>query len=120
MANKETVEKVKSLLEGHCYGPLKEAAEDWLDKLDTEAEKLAEEKLKPMLKEGVATVNEMIELFGSEEGRAKFGGELADKIKGHAEELKEAGEKFCDCDACKKARSILEDLGEKLEDALDL
>ncbi len=30
MANKETVNKVKSLLEGHCYGPLREAAEKWL------------------------------------------------------------------------------------------
>ena len=34
MANKETVNKVKSLLEGHCYGPLREAAEKWLAAAD--------------------------------------------------------------------------------------
>ena len=119
MANQNTIDKVKSLLEGHCYGPLKEAAEEWLEKAGTEAEKVAEEKLKPMLKEGVATVNEMIDLFGSEEGREKFGADLADKIKGHAEDLKAQGKKFCDCDACKKAMDILEDLGEKLDDMLD-
>ena len=116
MANQDTINKVKSLLEGHCYGPLKEAAEEWLDKLETEAEKVAEDKLKPMLKEGVATVEEMIDLFGSKEGIEKFGEELASKIKAHAEDLKAKGEKFCDCEACQKAKSILEDLGEKLDD----
>ena len=115
MANQNTVDKVKSLLEGHCYGPLKEAAEEWLEKVGTDAEKLAEDKLKPMLKDGVATVEEMIGLFGSEEGKAKFGPELAGKILAHAEELKAKGETFCDCDACKKAMDILEDLGEKIE-----
>ena len=36
-------------------------------------------------------------------------------MKTHAEALKEKGEEFCDCDACKKARSILEDFGEDLD-----
>ena len=115
MANQKTIETVKALLEGHCYAPLKAAAQEWLEKAGTEAEKLAEEKMIPLLKEGVATVEEMLELFGSEEGRAKFGAEMADKIKGHAEELKAKGEAFCDCDACKKALAILEDLGEKID-----
>ena len=115
MANQETINKVKSLLEGHCYGPLKEAAEEWLEKAGTDAEQLAEDKLKPMLKEGVATVEEMIELFGSKEGIAKFGEDLAGKIKSHAEELQAKGEKFCDCDACKKALGILEDFGEAID-----
>lgn len=115
MAKQSTIDQVKSLLEGHCYAPLREAAEDWLKKVGTEAEQVAENKMKPLLKEGVATVEEMIELFGSEEGRAKFGEDLANQIKGHAESLKAAGEKFCDCDACKKARAILEDLAEKLD-----
>ena len=118
MANQNTIDKVKSLLEGHCYAPLKEAAEEWLAKVGTEAEEVAENKLKPLLKEGVATVEEMIDLFGSKEGIEKFGEELAGKIKAHAEELKAKGEKFCDCDACTKARAILEDLGDKLDDIM--
>ena len=142
MANMETIDKVKSLIEGHCYAPLKEAAEKWLDeaekfvdkndikleelsekidkaatefadKADEAAAKLAESELIDKLKEGVATVDEMIEHFGTDEAVQKFGKDLADKIKTHGEELKAAGEKFCDCDACKKAREILEDLGEK-------
>jgi ABC-type transporter Mla subunit MlaD len=34
MAEKKTTEKVKELLEGHCYGPLREAAEKWLEAAD--------------------------------------------------------------------------------------
>ena len=34
MADKKTVEKVRSLLEGHVYAPLKEAAEKWLEVVD--------------------------------------------------------------------------------------
>ena len=34
MADQKTVEKVKALLEGHVYAPLKEAAEKWLEVAD--------------------------------------------------------------------------------------
>lgn len=115
MAKQSTIDQVKSLLEGHCYAPLKEAAEDWLKKVGTEAEHVAKETMVPLLKEGIATVPEMLALFGSEEGRAKFGEELAGKIHAHAKELEAKGEKFCDCDACRKARAILEDFAEKLD-----
>ena len=198
MGKKETAEKVKSLLEGRCYGPLKEAAQKWLDQVDekygdkideikdkagdayeklgdaaekyagasakfnekmagisekvsnaydaarenagpalekltdiaetvTEAtgkagsklsaagEKFADKFLVEKLKEGVCTVDDLLETFGSEDAREKFGEELADKIKAHAEELKAKGEKFCDCEACRKARSILKDFGVDLE-----
>lgn len=110
MASQKTIDKVNKLLSGHCYAPLKEAAEAWLKQVGAEGEKVATEKMVPLLKDGIATVEEMIGLFGSEEGRKQFGEELAGKIHAHAEELKKAGEKFCDCEACKIARSILEDL----------
>jgi uncharacterized protein YoxC len=200
MANKETINKVKSLLEGHCYGPLREAAEKWLavadekydikdkadkawdklndavdkvadssekfnakmtevsgkvteaydkasekaaptleklgdladkyvgddtelgkkidavtDKFEDAAEKLAEAELVKQLKEGICSVGDLIETFGADDAKDKFGEDFANKIKTHAEELKEKGEKFCDCDACVKARSILKDLGEDIE-----
>ena len=126
MANQKTIDSVKKLLSGHCYAPLKEAAEEWLKKVGEEGEEFATEKMIPLLKDGIATVEEMHELFGSAEGRAKFGEELAGQIHAHAdmlktkevlentisiaEELKKKGEEFCDCEACKTARSILEDL----------
>ncbi len=200
MANNDTINKVKSLLEGHCYGPLREAAEKWLavadekydikdkadkawdmlndavdkvaessekftdkmsevsgkvseaydkaaekagpamdklgdlaekyagsstelgkkmdevsDKLGDTAEKLAEAELIKQLKEGINSVGDLIETFGSKDAAEKFGEDFAAKIKNHAEELKAKGEEFCDCDACKKARSILKDFGEDVE-----
>ena len=200
MANKETVDKVKSLLEGHCYGPLREAAEKWLavadekydikdkadkawdklndavdkvaessgkfnekmadfsekvadsydklaekagpamdklgdmaekyagestefgkkisevsDKFGDSAEKLAESELIKQLKEGINSVSELLDTFGADDAKDKFGEEFAEKVKSHAEELKAKGEEFCDCDACRKARSILKDFGEDVK-----
>ena len=200
MANKDTVNKVKSLLEGHCYGPLREAAEKWLavadekydikekagqawdklndaadkfsdssikfnekmagasekvadaydklaekaapaidklgdlaekyagadteigqkfaevgDKIEDSAEKLAENELIKQLKEGINSVGDLIETFGADDAKEKFGEDFTEKMKKHAAELKEKGEAFCDCDACKKARSILKDFGEDVE-----
>ena len=200
MANKETVDKVKSLLEGHCYGPLREAAEKWLavadekydikdkadkawdklndavdkvvessgkfnekmadvsekvadsydklsekagpamdklgdmaekyagestefgkkisevsDKLGDSAEKLAESELIKQLKEGINSVGDLLETFSSKEAKDQFGEDFVATMKAHAEALKEKGEKFCDCDACVKAREILKDLGEDIE-----
>lgn len=143
MATQDTVKKVKELLEGHCYAPLKEAAEKWIDevgkfmdenedkavnvaekvgdfagnvgeKAEAATAKILESELVEKLKEGIATADEMIDHFSTEEAKKQFG-EMADKIKKHGEELKAKGEKFCDCDACKKAREILKDLGEKLD-----
>ena len=186
MANKETIDKVKSLLEGHCYGPLREAAEKWLavadekydikdkadkawdklndavdkvvessgkfsdkmsevsdklsdaydkyagedtelgkkidevtdkmsDKMGDAAEKIAAAELVKQLKEGINSVSDLLETFGNKDAAEKFGDDFAAKMKEHAEELKAKGEAFCDCDACKKARSILKDFGEDVE-----
>ena len=218
MATRETIDKVKSLLEGHCYGPLKEAAEKWLavadekygdkfdelkekagdayekledfadkysdasikvsekmaevsdklgdaydklsetagpacDKLGDLADKYSDESIKAgekisevsdklgdaydkladkaaptkekilegelvkQLKEGICTVGDLLDTFGDKDAADKFGEEFATKMKEHANALKEKGEQFCDCDACKKARSILKDFGEDIEEA---
>lgn len=192
MANKDTVNKVKSLLEGHCYGPLREAAEKWLavadekydvkekadqawdklndavdkvaeasasftekmsdagdkvtdaydnlaekaaptldklgdavekvgdstgisDKISEVSEKVLESELIAQLKDGICSVGDLLDTFGSKDAAEKFGDDFAAKMKEHAEALKEKGEKFCDCDACVKARSILKDLGEDID-----
>ena len=59
MADQKTIDKVKELLEGHCYGPLKEAAEKWLEVADEKydvKEKAA--KAKDALGDAVDTVRE--------------------------------------------------------------
>lgn len=92
---------------------MKEAAQEWLDAVGTDAESAAKEKLLPKLKGSVATVEEMLETFSADDAKEKFG-DMADQILKHAEELKAQGKKFCDCPACTKAKEILEELGEKL------
>ena len=205
MADKKTVEKVRALLDGHVYAPLKEAAEKWLeeadekydvkdkagkawDKLGDAAEsfsdasikfnekmgaagekfadgaekfagkaapviddlkekaapkigelkekaapkldelkdkaapaidKVTESELIAKLREGIATVNETIEHMSDPKVRENIGEEAAEQIKAHAEALKAEGKKYCDCPACTKAREILRDLGEPLEDDVE-
>ncbi len=105
MANTETITKVNELLAGHCYAPLREAAEKWLADAndDTNAELIKQ------LHEGICTVDELITTFGAEDAKDKFG-DMAATIYSHALELKESGEGFCDCPACTKAKEILADL----------
>lgn len=91
MADKKTVDKVKSLLDGHVYAPLKEAAEKWLEEAD--------EKYDVKEKAGKAwdKLGDAAESFS--DASAKFnekmnaaGGkvtEMADKAAPKIEELKE-------------------------------
>lgn len=206
MADKKTVDKVKALLDGHVYAPLRDAAEKWLaeaedkygdkfddlkekggeawDKLNDAAEKFSDksieineklskagekftegaekfaEKAAPVigdlkekagpkfdelkekaapafdeikgkaapvvdkvtesefikqLKNGVASLDEVIETFSKPEMKANVGEEAAEQIRKHAEAMKAEGKKYCDCPACTKAREILRDLGEDLD-----
>lgn len=62
MAEQKTIDKVNKMLEGQCWEPLKEAAEEWLGAVGSDAEKATEEKMIPLLKNGVATVDEMLTL----------------------------------------------------------
>ena len=162
MAKQDTVNKVKSLLEGHCYGPLREAAEKWLnaadekydikdkadkawDKLNDAADKYSDASAKfsekmsgvsenlgeaydkavesefiKQLKEGVSSVGDLLETFGAKDAADKFGGEFAEKMKSHAENLKEKGVKDLgeDLDEIKdKAADKFTELKEKAEAA---
>ena len=125
MADKDTVKKVQDLLEGYVYEPLKEAAQKWLDEVDLDEAKakVLESELVAQIKDAIPTVDEIIEKFSSKEAIEQFGAETAEKIKAHAEELKAKGIKYCDCEACTKAKSILSDFTDKaqkcLEDAVE-
>jgi pyruvate-ferredoxin/flavodoxin oxidoreductase len=72
---------------------LKEAAQAWLDTMaDGEANKDATTKYVAALEASICTVDELI---------------ASDNFKAHGEELKAAGKKFCDCNACKLVEEIL-------------
>ena len=74
---------------------LKEAAQKWLDTMDdgTANQKAAKEYV-AALEQGICTVDELAAI---------------PQMKDHAAELKAKGEKFCDCDACKLVKDILDE-----------
>ncbi len=81
---------------------LKEAAQKWLDTMeDGDANQKAAKEYVAALEQGICTVDELAAI---------------PQMKDHAAELKVKGEKFCDCDACKLVKDILDEkeyLGKK-------
>ena len=56
----------------------------------------------------IVTVDGLIAFAGSEAGEKVFGTEKAKEVAAHAEEIKAAGAKYCDCPACAAVEAILE------------
>ena len=74
---------------------LKEAAQKWLDTMeDGEANQAATKAYVAALEGSIATVDELAAM---------------PQMKDHAAELKAKGEQFCDCDACKLVKDILDE-----------
>ena len=80
-------------------------------------DKVTENEFVKQLKEGIASLDEVIDTFSKPEMKDKMGAEAAEQIKQHAEAMKAEGKTYCDCPACTKAREILKDLGEDLEES---
>ena len=60
------------------------------------------------LEEGLMSVDEIVEFTGSPAAKDVFGEQLP-QFQAHAKELKESGAKYCDCDACKLVKEILDE-----------
>ena len=102
-------EKVKDLINApSCCAEAKAAGQNWLEALDTEQETEAAQKLIAELVADIVTIDGLIAFAGSEMGEQVFGAEKAKKVLTHAEEIKEAGAKYCDCPACAACQAILE------------
>lgn len=52
-------------------------------------------------------IDNLIAFARSEKGQAYFGADAAAGIAEHAEEIKAAGARYCDCPACAAAEAIL-------------
>ena len=112
MADKKTIDKVKELLDGHVYAPLKEAAEKWLaeadekygDKFDDFKEKGGEawEKL------GDAAEKFSEKTIGASEKLSKAGDKVAEKAGDFAEKAAPKIEEFKE-----KAAPKIEELKDK-------
>ena len=118
MADKKTVDKVKELLDGHVYAPLKDAAEKWLAEAD---EKYGDkfDELKEKGGEAWDKLNESAEKFSEKSIEAN------EKLIKAGEKFTDAVEKFSDKAAPKidelkeKAAPKIDELKEKAAPALD-
>lgn len=104
----KAIERTKVLLSNRCCDELKEAAQAWLDSIGTDKEKEAGRKYVLELQDSIVTVDGMLAFLPTEEAKAKFGEETANKFYEHAKELKAQEIANCDCPACTAASAILE------------
>lgn len=104
----KAIEKTKLLLSNWCCDELKEAAQTWLDFIGTDKQKEAGERYVVELQASIVTVDGMLAFLPTEEAKAKFGEETANKFYEHAKELKAQGIANCDCPACTAASAVLE------------
>ena len=111
MANKKAldyiVEKTKELIGAPtCCDEAKAAAQAWLDAVGTENQAAETERYFAELEEDIMPIDGLIAFAGSDMG-AKVFGDAAKGVLAHAEEIKAAGAKYCDCPACAACEAIL-------------
>ena len=108
-------EKVNVLIHAAtCCAEAKEAGKNWLDAVGTDKEGEAAKNLIAELEADIMPIDGLIAFAGSEAGAQVFGKEKVKNVLAHAEELKTAGAKYCDCPACAACEAILEKKGELL------
>ena len=99
-----------------CCKDAKDAAQHWLDSLDTPDEPKATEAYLNELAEDILPIDDLIAFCSSEQGEQLFGKERAAAAAAHGKELKHNGAKYCDCAACSAAEAILSKKEELLKD----
>ena len=102
------VEKTKELIGAPtCCDEAKAAAQAWLDAVGTDREAGETQKYIAELEADIMPIDKLIEFAGSDAGIRCFGSEKASNIVVHAQEIKAAGAKYCDCPACSLEEAIL-------------
>lgn len=104
----KAIERTKVLLSNWCCDELKKAAQAWLDSIGTDEEKEAGKEYVLELQDSIVTVEGMLAFLPTDEAKAKFGEETANKFYEHAKDLKAQGVANCDCPACTAASAVLE------------
>lgn len=110
------VEKTKVLMNSStCCHELKKAAQTWLDAIGTDQETSETKRYIEALEADIMPVDDLIHFVESSAGIQHFGEELAGNIAKHGKEIKAAGAKYCDCEACVAAECILDKKSELLQ-----
>ena len=106
--NQAVVEQVHVLLPApSCCQQAREAAQRFLDAIDTPQERQQTEAFLAELEADRMPVQMLIDFAQSEQGAKVFGEKAAD-VAAHAKQIQAAGAQFCDCAACSAATKILE------------
>ena len=104
------IEKVKALINApSCCAEAKEAANKWLEAVNTEEQDEAAKALIEEIAADIIPIDGLIAFAGSEDGKKIFGEEKAAGIEAHAKKIKAEGARFCDCPACTAVAAILAD-----------
>ena len=100
-------EEVKKLIAAPSACPeAKATCEKWLAAAGTADEEAATAILKKEVNADIMPIDGLIAFAGSDMG-AKVFGDAAKGVLAHAEEIKAAGAKYCDCPACAACEAIL-------------
>ena len=101
MADKKTVDKVKELLGGHVYAPLKEAAEKWL----AEADEKYGDKFDEFKEKGAETLDKLGEVAEKYSDKSI---EVTEKLAKVSDKISEGADKLSE-----KAAPVVDSLKEK-------
>ena len=120
MAKKERdfiVEKVKEVIAApSCCMELKDAAQKYLDALDTPNEKAAGKLLVAELEEDVQSLDDTMEFLYSDAAKEILGAEAVASMVETAKKVKAAGGRICFCPACSAGQAILDKREALLQD----
>lgn len=112
----DVVEQTQALLQAEtCCQDLKNAANSWLNAIGTDSEAEETKKYLQELEEDIMPIDQLIAFASSDNGKGYFGEELAAQIVSHSTEMKEKGDKYCDCPACVIVGNILSKKEEMLK-----
>lgn len=107
MADKKTVDKVKELLSGHVYAPLKEAAEKWL----AEADEKYGDKFDDFKEKSSETLDKLGDIAEKYSDKSI---EVTEKLAKVSDKIAEGVDKFTE-----KAAPVVDDLKEKAAPKID-
>ena len=103
------IQKVKEMMNSFsCCAEAKEAGQRWLDALGTEKEAEETKNLMAELEEDIMPIDNLIAFASSDAGAQVFGEEKAKEVAAHAQKVKTAGGKYCDCPACAAIEAIFD------------
>ena len=107
MADKKTVDKVKDLLSGHVYAPLKDAAEKWL----AEADEKYGDKFDELKEKGSETLDKLGEVAEKYSDKSI---EVTEKLAKVSDKISEGADKLSE-----KAAPVVDSLKEKAAPKID-